>query len=107
MSKRSVTFTNGEVEIESVMVVHDLPDIFIIEADMRSKYAVFYGAGGGDGEQLVFLGADENTLQVNKESQLLARIVVRGLDGDGWTCVAECARYTAIACWYRRPQKEV
>lgn len=106
MSAREVTFTNGVVEIESITIVHDQLDVFIIEADMRSKYAQFAGEGSGGETRDAWLDADERTLYANAASTLPARITVRGLDGDGWLCVAECGRYTAIACWYRRPSTQ-
>lgn len=102
-SGRSVSFFNGSAVIEDVRIVVDLPDAFIVEADMRTKYAVIEGFMGDDGDaDEVFVGVTGDSLYADTSVSHCARIVPHGLEGGGWSCVADCGRYTARVCWYRR-----
>lgn len=105
MSTRTVTFTSRSVVVNSAYVVHDLPDVFIVEADTKTKYfgvnSTYFDSR--DNTNGVLLETYDYSMRKGDDDGY-TEIEVTGLEGDGWICIANGGRYTACICWYRAPK---
>jgi len=95
MSIRAATVEAGEIEVGEIDLVLDTDRARAWHVDVASKYAEVFGLGGRE----VLLGATDRTLSVNEARRgMLTKI---GLDvPEGWTLIAECARYTCRVVAY-------
>src|SRR4051812_46000567 len=95
----------GEITVERIDRVLDLPDAKAWHLDLRSKYAsiAYYGRSGG--QAIVALGANEHTLYVDETRSGLST-EVRIEVPDEWIVLAECARYTCRIAAYKPTYKD-
>jgi hypothetical protein len=87
----TVAIVEGCIRVASYDVL-DTPSVVWVQIDCHSKRPVIGCHFGGDGIRGVMLDKDEHTLHTADSED--ATLVELGLDGDGWTIVAEAGRYT-------------
>lgn len=98
-----VRVQHGEIEIDSIDLVINEPNVKVWQGDCRSKY-VDYSYSSNPLQLMLF--ASERTLYTNESHDGEATFIDTGLStDDGWHLVVECARYSIYMVAYRVPKE--
>jgi hypothetical protein len=89
--------TPGEIRVGEVVLVLDEPHVKVWHVDLLSKYAEVASYSGDD---VIMLAAGTHTLRSDESRPGELTVIKLGLD-DGWTVIAEAARYTLRIVAYR------
>lgn len=91
-----ISVEQGRVVVNAAWVAACAPNAFVIEADLKAKYAVVAALSGNS----VMLDINEDTKNV--DHQITEPTVVTLRMRRGWTLHAEIGRYTLYIFGYRR-----
>ena len=84
-----VTVTQGQIIINTVWLTHESDELICFEADCKSKYPEYEGGGNQD----LFFGAREHSLNVDHEAQFTKVEFDLPEIEAGWTALVETGRY--------------
>ncbi len=98
-----ISVTQGQIHVNSIILVTKHEDVHVYMADLRAKYAIVEGYGGClDGEESteeIALGADEDTLWAEKTDAPTSIEFETG--SEDWTCHARVGRYNVYITLFR------
>lgn len=92
---------------DSVLVLHDQPDFYVVQVDLDSKYATPLGVASGGSEVEFYVGVGEHTLRHDTDESLgPTRLTIHGTWSGAWEHLHEVGRYTWRIVGYRWPSRE-
>lgn len=90
--------TQGEVRVAAIDLVLDSATCKVWHVNLDTKYAEIVAYS----EEQVFIGSSERTLRIDESKRGEPTILhLPGLFDEGWSIIADCARYTCRIVLYR------
>lgn len=87
----------GEIRVNAVDAILNEANVKVWHVDLHSKYAAILSLS----DEEVLLYAADDTIKVDESRRGTPTALVLPDLGDGWSVIAECARYTCRVVAYR------
>ncbi len=98
-----ISVTQGQIHVNSIILVTKHEDVRVYMADLRAKYAIVEGYGGcldsKESTEEVLLGSNKNTLRAEETDEPTTIAFETG--SEDWGLHATIGRYTAYIVLFR------